>query len=169
MRSFTHSGFSLPEVMVTIAVLLILSTTAVPSMAAFIDQQRAQAYIRQFSMHLAYARVAATSSNLPVRVCPSSSGQCENAWQQYPIQLAVLNPATEQSELLRELPPPASRHTLRYNREAITFRRDGSLNGFENGTFFYCGKPGADWHYKVVLNQAGRNKVNLVNQPCPYI
>ena len=169
MRISIHTGFSLPEVMVTVAVLLILSTTAVPSMAAFIDQQRAQAYVRQFSMHLAYARVAATSSNLPVRVCPSANGgQCENAWQQYPIQLAVLNPATEQSELLRELPPPAAQHRLRYNRDAITFRRDGSLNGFENGTFLYCGKDSANWHYKVILNQAGRNKVSLINQPCPH-
>ena len=28
--------------------------------------------------------------------------------------------------------------SLKYPRSAITFRPDGSLNGFQNGTFIYC-------------------------------
>ena len=32
--------------------------------------------------------------------------------------------------------------SLEYPREALTFRPDGSLNGFQNGTFIYC--PNSD-------------------------
>ena len=82
------AGFSLPELMVTLAILIIFAGTALPNMLEFIDQQRASAYVRQFSQHLAYARVAATSSNLPVQVCPLQAGQCVNQWQSTPVELA---------------------------------------------------------------------------------
>lgn len=162
-----YYGFSLPELMIALAVLMIFSTTAVPSMAALIDQYRARAYIQQFSQHLAYARVAATSSNLPVQVCAMSATQCEQQWQDYPIQLSIINPVSSERTLLRELAPVYAQHRLSYNRDAITFRRDGSLNGFENGTFYYCAKAGSPWHYKLTLNQAGRSRLTRVLTPCP--
>ncbi len=167
MSVSTYRGFSLPELMVALAILMIFATTAVPAMAAFIDYQRAQAYVRQLSMHLAYARVTAASSNLPVQLCPEQGGQCQNAWQQLPLRLSVLYPADNSSKLLREIAPPFNRHKLVYNRNALTFRRDGSLNGFENGTFYYCGKAGSSWHFRLVLNQAGRNRLSRESSPCP--
>ncbi len=167
MRVYKQRAFSLPELMVTLAVLIILTTIAVPAMAAFIDFQRAQAYMRQFSQHLAYARAAATSSNLPVRLCPQQGGQCQSDWQQLPLQLSLLYPDSNSSTLLREIAPPTKQHKLLYNRDRVTFRRDGSLNGFENGTFYYCGKAGSDWHFRLVLNQAGRNRLSHETTACP--
>lgn len=168
MKHSHTSGFSLPELMIVLAVLVIFATTAVPGMAALIDQYRATSYMQQFSQHLAYARVAATSSNLPVQVCPMSQTQCEDTWQQYPVQLSVLNPVSLERTVLRELPPVFARHTLNYNRSALTFRRDGSLNGFENGTFYYCADNGNNWHFRLTVNQAGRSRLTKVQQPCPH-
>lgn len=166
MQSTLFRGFSLPELMVTLAVLVIFATTAVPAMSAFIDQQRASVYVRQFSQHLAYARVAATSSNLPVRVCPMAGNDCAANWHSSPVQLTLQYPDSS-IKLLKELPPVSAAHKLIFNRDAITFRRDGSLNGFENGTFIYCGKESAPWHYTVTVNQAGRSRLNKVALPCP--
>ena len=167
MLSPQRNGFSLPELMVTLAILVIFATVAVPAMAQFIDRQRASAYIRQFSQHLAYARVAASSSNLPVQFCPMQNGQCSLAWQDAPLQLLLLYPDSNDSQLLRQLPALPSGHNLVYNRSAITFRRDGSLEGFENGTFYYCGKASANWHFRLVLNQAGRSKLSRESSRCP--
>lgn len=166
MPILTSRGFSLPEVMVTLAVLVIFSTTAVPSMSALIDQHRASAYVRQFSQHLAYARVAATSSNLPVKVCPVVGDDCTSQWHSVPVQVALQYPDAT-TALLRELPLVSNRHKLIFNRDALTFRRDGSLNGFENGTFVYCGKSDANWHYTLTVNQAGRNRLSKIASPCP--
>jgi len=166
MQSTSSQGFSLPELMVTLAILVIFATTAVPAMSAFIDQQRASAYVRQFSQHLAYARVAATSSNLPVKVCPRTNGECTDQWHSVPVQLSLQYPDASIA-LLKELPSVSSTHRLIFNRDAITFRRDGSLNGFENGTFIYCGKEDAGWHYTLTVNQAGRNRLTKIALPCP--
>ncbi|HSG53292.1 MAG TPA: prepilin-type N-terminal cleavage/methylation domain-containing protein, partial [Rheinheimera sp.] len=65
MKISLRNGFSLPELMIVIAVLIIFATTALPGMASMIDQHRASAYMQQLSQHLAFARLAATSSNLP--------------------------------------------------------------------------------------------------------
>ncbi|PKM21160.1 MAG: general secretion pathway protein GspH [Gammaproteobacteria bacterium HGW-Gammaproteobacteria-15] len=167
MPSTTSRGFSLPELMITLAILIIFATVAVPAMAEFIDRQRATAYVRQFSQHLAFARVAATSSNLPVQLCPAVDGKCEAQWQTAPVQLSLLYPDTNERTLLREIPAIDPRHKLIYNREAITFRRDGSLNGFENGTFYYCPQQSYQWHYRLTVNQAGRNRLTEIAAPCP--
>lgn len=167
MSSRIPTGFSLPELMVTLAVFITFSSTAVPSFAEMIDRYRAKSYVQQLSQYLAYARVAAASSNLPVVVCPGAKTTCQKEWQLYPVQLVALNPATDKQVLLRELPQVHSGHKLSYNRDSLTFRRDGSLNGFENGTFYYCAKAGSKWHYKLTLNQAGRSRLTQVSAPCP--
>lgn len=165
MYSRQQYGFGLPEISIGLAILTIFCSIAVPATSALIDSQRASAYIRQLSQQLAYARVTAASSNLPVQLCPRHADACVEQWQQNPIQVALLYP--EQRELLRELPKVHPTHKLVYNRAALTFRRDGSLDGFQNGTFVYCAKPGTDWHYRLVVNQAGRNRLTQISSPCP--
>lgn len=167
MSANSNRGFSLPELMITLAILIIFATVAVPAMAEFIDRQRATAYVRQFSQHLAFARVAATSSNLPVQLCPVIGGKCKAHWQSAPVQLSLLYPDSDERTILREIPAIYPQHRLIYNREAITFRRDGSLNGFENGTFYYCPHSRYQWHYRLTINQAGRSRLTEVALPCP--
>ena len=72
------------------------------AMDEFIHQQRASSYLQQFDRHLHYARVQASSSQQPVRVCPVLANHCQGNWQQDPVKLMLLNPVDQQAELLRE-------------------------------------------------------------------
>lgn len=160
-------GLTLVEMLITIVILSILLGITAPSFTELLHKQRANSYMQQFSRHLHYARIKASSSQLVVLVCPVSAGQCHSNWQQHPIQLSLINPLSPDRILLREIPKVPSQHRLSYNRQQIQFRRDGSLDALENGTFYYCPPAPYQWHYRLVINQAGRNRLSQHPESCP--
>lgn len=160
-------GLTLLELLVALAVLAILLSIGAPAMDELIHQQRAKSYVQQFSRHLHFARLQASSHLQPVRLCPVSGNQCLGNWQQDPIWLTLQLPEPTPPLLLRELPALPGGHRLNYNRQQLEFRRDGSLNALENGTFYYCPPSRFNWHYRLVLNQAGRSRLHYINTACP--
>lgn len=163
----SQRGLTLLELLISISILVIMLAIATPPLTELMHKQRASSYMQQFSRHLHYARIQASSSQLPVRVCPVTGNTCQGSWQQDPVQLVLLNPLTTKTLLLREIPQVPGKHRLSYNRQQLQFRRDGSLDALENGTFYYCPPAPYQWHYRLVLNQAGRNRVTEYQQSCP--
>lgn len=166
-RYSKHAGLTLLELVLGLAIMAILLQVALPAMAELINKQRAASYMAQFSRHLGYARIQAANSQQPVRICPLSGSECQSNWHHYPLVLSLINPHTDTEFVLRHIPPVFSQHQLKYNRSQLQFRRDGSLNALENGTFYYCPQPTFRWHYTLVLNQAGRNRLTFHHSPCP--
>lgn len=162
-----QKGLTLLELMLGLAIMVILLQIALPAMAELINKQRAKSYMQQFSRHLGYARIQAANSQQPVRVCPLSGTECQSDWQRYPLVLSLINPHNDTEFVLRQIPPVFRQHQLKYNRSQLQFRRDGSLNALENGTFLYCPQSSFNWYYKLVLNQAGRNRLTFHSDPCP--
>ncbi|XVJ71224.1 MAG: fimbrial assembly protein [Rhizobacter sp.] len=83
MRSHTaHSkrqhGFTLIEGLITVAVSIILATTAVPSMARWLDQQRLQGAAQQLLGDLQFIRseAVARQQGLRLTVLPWAGGSC---------------------------------------------------------------------------------------------
>jgi len=68
-----NHGFTLIELIVTIAVFGILVAVAAPSFNAFTDSSRRASEVNQFSGALAYARSEAIKSNATVSVCARTS------------------------------------------------------------------------------------------------
>jgi type IV fimbrial biogenesis protein FimT len=160
-------GLTLLELMLTLAIMAILLQIALPALSELINKQRAGSYMQQLSRHLGYARIQAASSQQPVRLCPLSGTECQSSWHSYPLVMSLLNPHNDTEYVLRQLSPVFSQHQLKYNRSQLQFRRDGSLNALENGTFYYCPQASFRWHYTLVLNQAGRNRLTFQDAPCP--
>ncbi len=160
-------GLTLVEILITIIILGILLSIATPVFTELMHKYRASSYMQQFSRHLHYARIKASLTQSSVKVCPTAGRQCDGDWQFSPIQLALIDPSGQATQLLREIPQVPVRHRLSYNRQQLHFRRDGSLDALENGTFIYCPPASYQWHYRLVLNQAGRNRLSKHQQGCP--
>lgn len=67
-------GFTIIEMMVAIAVLAVILTTAVPALGSFLEQQRLTAGANHLVSHLQFARGQAISRNTLVAACPSTDG-----------------------------------------------------------------------------------------------
>lgn len=75
----TERGFSLIELMVTISVLAITMTIAVPSFNNIIQNSRSTALANGVVTALNYARSEAIRRNAPVSFCPGA-GACPGNW-----------------------------------------------------------------------------------------
>ncbi|GAC1408907.1 MAG: hypothetical protein NVSMB6_08370 [Burkholderiaceae bacterium] len=77
-------GFSLVEVLVTLAVAGVLASLAVPSFSAMIKQNRLSASVGALVNSLQFARSSALSQGVAVQLCPIGalgSGACGTDWQ----------------------------------------------------------------------------------------
>jgi len=81
-----HSGFTIIEVLVAIAVLGVVLTIAVPSFSALITSNRMVSEVNDLVSNLHFARSEAIKRGLPVSVCQSgTSPNCDNPagdWEQ---------------------------------------------------------------------------------------
>ena len=77
------SGFTIIELMITVVVLGIALTFAVPSMQQFIMNNRMTSQLNLMSSNLAMARSEAIKQNMPVLLCPSGGGTTcsESGWE----------------------------------------------------------------------------------------
>lgn len=70
MKSLKYNkGFTLIELMTTIALLAIMAAIALPNMSAFISSQRLANRVEQISTLFRFARAEAVRLNVPVLVC----------------------------------------------------------------------------------------------------
>lgn len=77
------NGFTLIELVVTISILAILITVAVPSFISSIESNRISSYLQEVSGAVRYTRSEAIKSNRTATICASSNQtSCAGSWNQ---------------------------------------------------------------------------------------
>ncbi|MGM1052509.1 MAG: GspH/FimT family pseudopilin [Pseudomonadota bacterium] len=149
-------GFTLVELIVTLAVMIILVGWAVPSFQNMAARQEVAGEVLRLKTALAMTRSAAITRRTQVTLCPSTTlAQCDVAagWDK-PLAIFVGDGSAGDAELLR---------TFGESRvESLTYRSDnrpvryGALGraGGHFGTFRICGR--LDQGASVVVNIMGR-------------
>lgn len=159
-------GFSLIELMITLVILVVLISIAVPSFKSFITSNRLTAQINELVADLATARNLAASSSRQTYLCIANSATtCAGSgtdwstgriiWVDYNSN-GSLDAATE---IIKYVPALDGGVTLIAaglpNSASITFQPYGGLTGTGSGTFTLCATGEANGR-QATLSYTGR-------------
>lgn len=136
---YVQQGVTLLEVVITLAILGIVTAISLPNLGPMLESDRADNFIDEFSRTIKYARAKATSTDEFVVVCPiadpESGGACSSDWKNLPIIAFVdkaqdLNFNTTNDQLIRVMSLPNSNDKVSQEKgtTAITIDSQGRVN-----------------------------------------
>ncbi len=175
MRNAT-AGFTLVEMVLTVAIIAICATVALPAMGPMLERQRATSAMESLATQMQLARMAAITYRQPAVLCPSTDGATcsgvpdwSGGWMLF-LDADGNRRHDPGEEIIRVEATPTSRH-LRIlatrGRPQVRYMPDGRSAG-SNVTISVCGRDdlllGA-----VILNNMGRPRRSrpVAPQPCP--
>ena len=156
-----NSGFTLLELLMTLALVSIVAAFGIPSMNEFIKNDRLSTQINTLVGHLAYARSQAVTSHLPVVVCASSnqttcsSGNWADGWIIF-TDIDNDGDVSAGEELLRVQQPLSGNNTLvnSVGNSVVYDSRGFAPNS--NGSFSLCDDRGATHIKSITISNTGR-------------
>lgn len=149
------NGFTIIELMLTIALIAVVATVAVPSFETFIERNQLATRINQFSNALSVARSEAIKRKQTVVVCPRGSDDTCQSTPGYESGWIVQVAGTSDVIWVSDPLPPG--YTLRGNGSIatqISYRPSGRPVAF--GSVTLCRNGQADKARKLILNRTGR-------------
>ncbi len=161
-------GFTLLELMVTVAVLAILSSIAIPGFSGLINRDRLTSQANELVATIQYARSEAVRLNGRVTLCPSTDGaSCSgDDWS----QLIVL--AIRTDEVLRQF-SGSGKAAIAADVDDVTFSSDGlardsgGLLAVANITVCIDTSNPADNQRVVQLASGSRVSIQQASGACP--
>ena len=170
-------GFTLVELVITIGILAVLVTLAVPSAVQAWTQASAHRAYHAMTASLALARIQAVSRRHAVTVCPSMDGtSCiaggtdwSHGWIVYldPSRSPQPVSATDVIETVADVSPGLSMKSSA-GRHRIRYQASGWAGG-SNLKLTLCLRKTDRAHGSIVISNAGRTRVERVtgDTRCP--
>ncbi|GGP40151.1 GspH/FimT family pseudopilin [Shewanella saliphila] len=159
-----QSGFTLVEVMVTVAVAAILLAVAAPSFNSLYEGIRARSAISTIESSFVFARSQAVSYGSRVSVCPMTSTSCGSDWSQgfsVFIDNGVVGTMDTTNGIadtvLRKVDAFNSNDTIKSDLTRYSFNPDGMVTNGNSGVFRYCpGAADSSSSEAISMNSSGR-------------
>lgn len=166
-------GFTLLELMITIAVAAIVAGIAVPSFQSLIENNRVQTQANTFFTSLIAARSEAVKRNHPVVLCKSADGaSCTtgNNWEQGWLSFADADADSvlDTGEDILQSYPSAPAITIRAVNGAddlLAYLSDGTVAAAE--TFNICTDSDTTRGRQIIITVTGRPSRDLGATACP--
>jgi type IV fimbrial biogenesis protein FimT len=162
-------GVTIPEMLVTLAIVGVMSGFALPAFQGFVQQNRATAALNQLLGALQSARHSAITLRTSVTLCPSAvetACGARDSWHEGTLMFADRNAngrrdANEQ--VLRWLPGFEGGARIYWrsfrNRSYLQIKPSG-LTDWQNGNLLYCPADRDPHHAReVILNAQARPRV----------
>ncbi|MCL1044078.1 GspH/FimT family pseudopilin [Shewanella electrodiphila] len=135
------NGFTLVELMVTVAVAAILLAVASPSMVSLYEGNRARSAIGNIETAFLQARSQAISYGIQVTICPLVGTNCSTDWSggySIFIDVAPINSLNTDDLLIATQSAINSSDFIKSSANSFTFNPDGMLNATNAGSMVYC-------------------------------
>ena len=179
-------GFTLPEIMITMGIIAIVLSTAVPSISSMIKDNRLATQLNSIVTHVHMARAEAVKRDVRVIMCRSSSpnastpscGGAENDWTSGYIVFADDGNYSNKSydagtdTLLLRGQPAASGVTILTSpswNHYLEFNPDGSLNETALAIMSLCDDRKSDNGRQIQVALSGAPRMLSGNIDCtPY-
>ena len=167
-----NKGFSLIELMVTVAIAGIVAVTAVPSFNTTIERNRIISERDELAGHLRLARSTAVASNGTVVVCASSdknscnkTGDWEAGWIVFIKSGSDVSTYSSSSDQLLKVSEGIDDiNTLTWDGGGSEIAFDGDGNARSSGTFTFCGSSASDNLAKaLILYKTGSMRPGIDN------
>jgi len=174
IKRTTIRGFTLVEVLITIAIASILLTIAIPSFRYVTNSNRIAGEVNGLLGDLQFARAEAIKEGRTVTVCTSADGATcagvttwQSGWIVFsdPTDVGVVDPG---ETILRQQAAFSSTDTFNASNGVgvITFNRDGYAIGIANGTLLelHDSTNTSAWTRCLVVNLSGEMTTELFNE-----
>jgi len=159
-------GFTLPELLITLALVGVLTGLALPAFQGFVERNRSSAALNQLLGALQSARHAAVTLRTTVSICPSASDVAcgvRDSWHLGTLIFTDHNANGQRDpddSVLRWLPGITNGARIYWrsfrNRSYLQMNATG-LTNWQNGNLLYC-PPDRDARFarEVIINTAAR-------------
>jgi len=146
-----HRGFTLLELLITIAILVILVTLSFAGNTDLNEKTRAESFMLELKRHITFARAKATTSDEIVILCPVDATKlaanenltCINNWKNNQIISFIdkNNNGTYEvasDDLLRVMDKLIANDNLKAPDTRLRFDSSGRIVNTNAGQFIYC-------------------------------
>lgn len=160
------AGVTLPELLMTVAIVAILGGIAAPSFAGMMRDNERTAAVNSFVHALYLARSEAIKRGRIVSVCKSADGStCSNradtwsdGWMVFVNDDADDLPQRDEGEDILMVYQGWPNGSITSNRLAYSFRAYNQ--SVVNGTLLFCDSRGGDHARAIIISQTGRPRVS---------
>ncbi|MCG7533794.1 GspH/FimT family pseudopilin [Pseudoalteromonas sp. OOF1S-7] len=146
-----NTGFTLFELVITIAILGILATLAFSFSGGLTTSTRAESYLRELKRTVTFARAQATATDEIIIICPATTALveannsfvCQNDWQANRIAVFLDRDNngsynTGSDDLLRVMEQVPNNDGLTFPASSLRFDSSGRTAMLQASSFVYC-------------------------------